>query len=383
MIYLDNNATTPIDPLVLEEMMPYFTKHFGNPSSLHRLGLEADRAIKQSRERIADKLNVKPNEIVFTSGATESINWALRAGARINRRKGKHIITTAIEHAAVLVTCNVLKEEGYEITYLKPDNQGNILVEQVLEALRSDTILVAIMQVHNELGTIYPIEELSKKIKEKDSSLLFFVDGAQGFGKVTIDLQFIDLYAMSGQKIHGPKGAGALYIKSGIHMQPLISGGGQENKLRSGTENVPAIVGFGKAAELAYKNLQEKKEHLKKLSQRLRRGIETIADTHINSPLDGIETTISAAFLAIPAEVLLHQLEEKNIFVSTGASCKSHKKNISHVFEALPVSDAIKKSSIRFGLSHLTTEEEMEKTIAVLQRIVPELRAIIPRDSRT
>jgi len=254
--------------------------------------------------------------------------------------------------------------------------------------------LVSVMYANNEIGTIEPIRDIASMIREVrderkqrqvDTPIFFFTDACQASGALELNVEKlgVDLLVINGSKMYGPKGVGCLYIKKGVAIKPIIYGGGQERGLRSGTENVPAIVGFGKAAELAYKNLQEKKEHLKKLSQRLRRGIETIADTHINSPLDGIETTISAAFLAIPAEVLLHQLEEENIFVSTGASCKSHKKNISHVFEALPVSDAIKKSSIRFGLSHLTTEEEMEKTIAVLQRIVPELRAIIPRDSRT
>lgn len=383
MIYLDNNATTPLDPRVLEEMMPYFKDHFGNPSSLHRLGLEAERAIKKARERIAAPLKAKPHELVFTSGATESINWGIRAAAKINKRKGKHIITSAIEHSAVLATCNALKEDGYQITYLKPDAYGKVFTSQVLEALQSDTVLVALMHVNNELGVIYPYEELGKKIKVQDPSILFFVDGAQGFGKMPVDLTSVDLYAMSGQKIHGPKGVGALYIKSGIHIQPLLYGGGQEHMLRSGTENVPAIVGFGKAAELAYANVEEKRAHIKKLHEALRKGIHGIDNTHINSPIDGIETTLNCAFLGIPGEVLLHQLEEENIFVSTGASCKSGKKNISHVLEALPISNAIKKSSIRVGLSYLNTMDEVEQSIEVFKRIVPQLRNVIPRDSRT
>ncbi|MDX1608470.1 MAG: cysteine desulfurase family protein, partial [Candidatus Spechtbacterales bacterium] len=304
-IYLDNNATTPLAPEVLEVMLPYYREYFGNPSSLHKYGIEAERAVKEAREKLAGIFHVKTSEVFFTSGATEADNWALKGAARAMQRKGKHIITTKVEHEAVLEACNALQQDGYEITFLDVDEYGKIKKEDALGAVNDNTIIVSIMSVNNELGTIYPVNELAKEVKSKKEDIIFFTDGVQAFGKLEIDMEDIDMFALSGHKIHGPKGVGALIKKENVRIEPLIHGGGQEIGLRSGTENVAGIAGLGNAAEISYENLEKNRKHIQTLKDKLIRTIREIDNVRINSPEDSIYSTVNAAFAGIPAEVLL------------------------------------------------------------------------------
>ena len=368
-IYFDNNATTAIAPEVFKAMEPYFMLQYGNPSSLHKFGIEAERAVKQSRRAIARLLGVDEQEIVFTSGATESINLAIQGTAWARKRLGNHIITTEVEHEAVLNTVKALEEKGFEVTYVTPDQYGRVKVEDVLSAVREDTILASIIHVNNELGTINPIHDIAKQLNPQ---ILFFSDGAQAFGKIRTSLEHIDLYSISGHKIHGPKGVGALYIRQGVNIHPLVHGGKQEFGLRSGTENVPGIVGFAKAAELGF---AEDREHVRHLKKRFLEGMQGIDECTLNSPKDAIESTINVAFPGIPAEILLHALEEKGIFVSTGSACSSKNKRVSHVLKGL--AQEIAESSIRISFSRYNTLEEIVHTVFILKSLVVELRETI------
>jgi cysteine desulfurase len=376
-VYLDNNATTPVDPEVEKTMLPYFREFFGNPSSLHKKGVEAMRGIEKARSKIADALHVKSLEIVFTSGATESINWAIKGAVFARQKSGNHIITQKTEHKAVLRTCQYLENKGFNITYLNVDSEGRVNKDELVNAITGKTILIAIIHVNNEIGTIHPINNLARVCKNKKHDILFFSDGVQALGKLQISLENIDLYAMSSHKIHGPKGVGALFIKEGLKIEKMIHGGNQENRHRAGTENVGGIVGFGRAVELMYEDFDSKKKHFNKLRNKLWENIEKIEYTRFNSPKDGVLTTINASFRGVPAEVLLHALEQEGIYVSTDSACSSASIKASHVLEAIKVPKDFIGGSLRFGLSLFLSEDDIEHASEVLDKKVKKLRSEI------
>ncbi|GBC81010.1 Cysteine desulfurase IscS [bacterium HR10] len=367
-VYLDNNATTPVAPEVVDAMAPYWREHFGNPSSLHRKGVEAERAVRASRATIARLLGVKETEIVFTSGGTEGDNLALKGAARALRRRGNHIVTTRIEHPAVLESCRDLEAEGFRVTYLDVDAHGSVTPEAVEAALTPETILVSIMHVNNEVGTILPIAEIAERVKRRNPEIVVHSDGVQAIGKVPVHLQGVDLYTISGHKIHAPKGTGALVVREGVRLVPLLSGGGQERGLRSGTENVAGIVGLARALELMCENLEEKLAHFHRMRERFLEGVRQIPGARINSPASSVPTTVNVSFPGIPAEVLLHALEEEGVFVSTGAACASRKGRRSHVLEAMRLPPEVIDSSLRFSFSRYTTLEDIEWAIQALHR---------------
>ncbi|MBI4121001.1 MAG: cysteine desulfurase [Parcubacteria group bacterium] len=376
-VYFDNNATTPVAPEVLSAMQPYWDVTFGNPGSMHSKGREARKAVEESRLILARHLS-KEGGITFTSGATESINFALKGVLQAAKMRGRtHVVTSLVEHDAVLETLAAMGDWGIETTYLTPDKNGRVAVEQVREALRENTALVAIMHVNNELGTIYPINEIAREVKEYDPEIVMFVDGVQGFGKLPVDLSGIDLYAVSAHKLHGPKGVGALFIRKGVKIQPLLNGGGQEYGLRSGTENVPGIVGFGKAVELAYADHEKTMEHVRRIREKFLVALKAIEGVHINSSDDALYTTVNVGFPGIPAKTLLEALEKEGIYASIGPACAAGKAVQSHVLEALPISEEIKRSSLRFGFSKYNTIDEVERAIGVLKKVVPELRSAL------
>jgi cysteine desulfurase len=380
-VYLDNNATTPVAPEVVEAMAPYWSERFGNPSSVHRKGVEAERAVRAARATIARVLGVKESEVVFTSGGTEGDNLALKGVARALRRRGTHILTTAIEHPAVLESCRDLEAEGFRVTYLDVDARGLVTPEMVEAALTPETILVSIMHVNNELGTILPIAEIAERVKRRNPEIVVHSDGVQAVGKVPVNLRGVDLYTISGHKIHAPKGTGALIVREGVKLQPLLSGGGQERGLRSGTENVAGIVGLARALELMVENLEEKLAHFHRLRERFLAGVRHIPGARINSPEPSVPTTVNVSFPGIPAEVLLHALEEEGVFVSTGAACSSRKNRRSHVLEAMRLPPDIIASSLRFSFSRYTTVEDIDWAIEALHRARERLAARSPARS--
>ncbi|MCX7753106.1 MAG: cysteine desulfurase [Blastocatellia bacterium] len=372
-VYLDNNATTPVAPEVVEAMASYWQDRFGNPSSLHRKGVEAERAVRESRATIARLLGVKENEVIFTSGGTEGDNLAIKGVARALRRRGIHIITTKIEHPAVLESCRDLEAEGFRVTYLDVDADGLVTPEVVEAALTPGTILVSIMHVNNELGTILPISEIAERVKRRNPEIVVHSDGVQAIGKTPVDLRGVDLYTISGHKIHAPKGTGALIVREGVRLVPLFSGGGQERGLRSGTENVAGIVALARALELACENLEERLAYFRTLRERFLDGVRRIDRARINSPERSVPTTVNVSFPGIPAEVLLHALEEEGIFASTGAACASRKRRRSHVLEAMRLPPEVIDSSLRFSFSRYTTVEDIEWAVHALQHAVERL----------
>lgn len=377
-VYLDNSATTKVYPEVAELVADIMTKDYGNSSSMHLKGVEAEKYIKGSKEKIASILKVKEKEIFYTSGGTESDNWALMGCAAANHRAGKHMITTKIEHPAILRTMDYLKEQGYEVTYLSVDKNGQISLEELKAAIRPDTILVSIMFVNNEVGAIQPIDEAGAIIKQANPKTLFHVDAVQGFGKLRLlpKKWQIDMVSVSGHKIHGPKGTGFLYIDEKVKIKPFILGGGQQNGFRSGTENTPGVAGIGKAAELIYKDLVKDTDELYRLKQKLVHGLMQIDNVKINGPQDetGAPHIVSASIVGIRSEVMLHSLEDKGIYVSAGSACASHKHTMSDTLSAMGLSTDEMDSTIRFSLSVFTTEEEIDYTLKCLYELVPMLR---------
>jgi len=388
-IYLDNNATTKPDPTVIEALLPCLKTHYGNASSVHKKGIEAERALRESRRTVARALGANENEIIFTSGATESDNLAITGIARAYTRRGNHIITTKVEHPAVLEPCRALENDGFTIDYLDVTKDG-IDIEKLKNLITDKTILISIMHVNNETGQISPIEKLAEQIKKTHPYVIFHSDGTQAFGKIPIDLTHIDLYSISGHKIHGPKGVGALYIKtdvqekdvSGTHVtveqkpiiiEPIIRGGGQERDLRGGTENIPAIVGFAKAAEIAHENLETTQTHFQKLKEVFLNEIKEIPNFTINSPEGSIPSTINLSIPPIPGEVIVNALSEKEIYISTGAACASRKGKKNYVLEAMGYPKEIIDASIRISFSRHTTEEEINTTTKTLKEIVTHL----------
>lgn len=380
--YLDNSATTRCSDRACQLMVDLLTKDYGNPSSLHMKGIEAERFVETAKKKIAKTLRVSEKEIIFTSGGTESNNLAIIGAAMANRRAGNHIITTSIEHASVENPMEFLKEQGFEITYLSVDENGIISLEELEEAVTEQTILVSMMQVNNEIGAIEPVAEAAELIKKKNPDTLIHVDAIQSYGKMYIYPKKlgIDMLSVSGHKIHGPKGSGFLWVKEKTKLKPLILGGGQQKGMRSGTENVPAIAGLGEAAEEIYENLNEKRAHLYGLKQRFIDGIEKLEGTHVNGKTgeDSAPHIVSVSFEGIRSEVLLHSLEERGIYVSSGSACSSNnhagKQKGSKTLRNIHLKENLLDSTLRFSFSVHTTEEEIDYALEVLGELLPVLK---------
>lgn len=375
-VYFDNSATTAVYPEVAEVMMKVLTEDYGNPSSLHMKGVDAERYIEKTTKILSGILKCREDELFYTSCGTESNNMALIGTALAKRRKGKHIIVSSIEHASILATAEFLTKEGYEITYLEPDQKGIITPEKVKEALRDDTILVSVMLVNNELGSINPIADIAKTVKSFNKDIMVHTDATQGFGKMEVvpSKLLVDLLTVSAHKIHGPKGIAALYVKKGTLIRPIIYGGGQEKGMRSGTENVPGIAGFGVAAEIAYKNLSENVSTMTALKERLINGLTSFENVYNNS--GDAPHIASLSFVGVRSEVMLHSLEDKGIYVSSGSACSTNKpsKKGSKVLRDIGLSEEMIESTIRFSLSENNTEEEVDYVITSIGELLPMLR---------
>lgn len=379
-VYLDNSATTSTFPEVAELMSKIMCEDYGNPSSMHNKGVQAERYVRYGRETLAKILKVNEKEIYFTSGGTESDNLALIGCAMANYRAGKHLITTKIEHPAILQTMHYLEDQGFEVTYLSVNDKGQISLQELQNAMRKDTILVSIMHTNNEIGAVEPIAEAGRLIKSTNPSTLFHVDAVQGFGKYRIypKRMGIDLLSVSGHKIHGPKGVGFLYIGEKVKIHNIIYGGGQQKNLRSGTENVPGIAGMAKAAEMLYNHLEEDAERLYSLKDYFCEGLRKIPDIRINNPegMEGAPHIVSLSVAGVRSEVLLHALEDKGIYVSAGSACSSNKPHTagSATMKAIKLPEEFLDSTLRFSMSVYTTREELDYTLQVMYDIIPMLR---------
>ena len=376
--YLDNSATTRCYEEVRDIVVKTMMEDYGNPSSMHLKGVEAEKYVKEAAREIAGTLKVQEKEIYFTSGGTESDNWALIGTAMANQRKGKHIITTVFEHAAISAPAAWLEDQGFEVTRVPVDSRGNLSMEELAAAIREDTILVSAMYVNNELGAVLPVEEIGALIKEKNPDTLFHADAIQAYGKYRIfpKKMKIDLLSVSSHKIHGPKGAGFLYIGEKVKIHPLILGGGQQKGMRSGTDNVPGIAGMGEAARIIYEHLEENTSRMRKLKEYFRGELEKIDNVEINGPVagEGAPHILNASFLGVRSEVLLHALEDQGIYVSAGSACSSHKRTGSPSLGAIGLSPERKESAVRFSFSEFTTKEELDYTLETLKSLLPMLR---------
>lgn len=387
-IYMDNSATTPVRKEVVEEMIPYLTENFGNPSSIYDLGKTSKHAVEKARKRVAYAIGAEENEIYFTSGGTESDNWAIKGIAFANRNKGKHIITSSIEHHAVLHACKWLEGQGFEVTYLPVDKYGMVSPEDLKNAIRDDTILISIMLANNEIGTIQPVDEIGKIARE--NRIYFHTDAVQAIGHVPIDVQKmnIDLLSLSGHKFQGPKGCGALYIRKGTKIETLLHGGAQERNRRAGTENVPAIAGLGKAIELAVGEIGESDKTLLEMRERLIKDLlRKIPKTHLNGhPIKRLANNVNVTFEYIEGESLLLLLNAKGVFASTGSACNSSSLEPSHVLTACGVPHEIVHGSLRLSLGKMNTQEDVDRVLEVLPEIVQKLRnmsPLTPKEYRT
>ncbi|MCI8795657.1 MAG: cysteine desulfurase [Dorea sp.] len=377
-VYLDNSATTCAYDSVGELVKKVMCEDYGNPSSMHAKGVEAERYIKEAKETFGKLLKVKEKEIFFTSGGTESDNLALRGAAWANQRAGKHLITSAIEHPAIINTMRHLEEEGFRVTYLPVDRYGRVKLDALKEALCEETILVSIMYVNNEVGSVQPIQEAASIVKAYNKDILFHVDAVQGFGKYRIYPKKlkVDLCSVSGHKIHGPKGTGVLYIGEDVKIKPIVFGGEQQKNVRSGTENVPGIAGLSLAAKTIYQGLDVKVAQMRRLKQRFIRGVGQIEDTVVHGLYDETSAPhiISVGFAGIRSEVLLHALEEKGIYVSSGSACASNHPQVSGVLKGIGARQEFLDATLRFSMSEFTTPEEIDYTLDTLYNIVPRLR---------
>ena len=377
-VYLDNSATTRCYEEVGDLVRRVMCTDYGNPSSMHRKGVEAEHYIKEAKERLAKVLRINGKELIFTSGGTECDNLALIGAARANQRRGRHLITTVIEHPAILNTMQYLEEEGFRITYLPVDSNGLVRLEELRKALCPDTILVSIMYVNNEVGSVQPIQEAVNIVKAYNRNILFHSDAVQGFGKYHIypKRMGIDMLSVSGHKIHGPKGIGFLYVREGVKIQPILFGGGQQKNMRSGTENVPGIAGLGLAAELIYQDLDQKTAHMRSLKKRFLEGIRELENCRVHGLTDDSSAPhiISVGVGGIRSEVLLHALEDQGIYVSSGSACASNHPSVSGVLRGIGVPREYLDTTIRFSMSEFTTEEEIDYTLETLYNIVPMLR---------
>ena len=383
-IYLDNSATTMVRPEVAKLMYEIMTKDYGNPSSMHIKGVQAERYLREAKEIFAGILKVSEKEIFFTSGGTEGDNMAIIGAALAGRRRGKHIITTVIEHPAVLESCAFLEKNGFEVTYLPVNAAGQVEPDTLKAALRDDTVLVSVMYVNNEIGAIEPVSELGRIIKEYNKDILFHVDAVQAFGKFRIHpyKENIDMLTMSSHKIHGPKGAGAIFIKDKTKIQPIALGGGQQKGMRSGTENVPGIAGMAMAAKELYDKFDEDVNRLYELKEYFVREITGIEGATVNglTGRDSAPHVVSVSFDGITkSEVLLHALEDKGIYISSGSACSSNKPSLSSTLKAIGVKNDLLYATLRFSFSVFTTKEELEYTINAVKELLPVLRKYRPR----
>ena len=376
--YFDNSATTKVLDCVKDAVVDAMCVNYGNAAAKHRKGVEAENLIREAKKAITDTLKVQEKEILFTSGGTESNNTALIGTALANRRAGKHLITTGVEHPSIYNTMSFLEEMGFEVTYLPVDHLGHISLEDLEKAIREDTVLVSVMYVNNEVGAVEPIEAISQCIKKKNPKTLFHVDAIQAYGKYKIrpKKQGIDLLSVSGHKIHAPKGVGFLYIRDGVKIRPILFGGGQQKGMRSGTENVPGCVGLGVAAREAYKDFDARIEKLYTLRERLIAGLKLLGGVTINGSEDRTNAPqiVSASFEGVRSEVLLHALEDKGVYVSSGSACSSNHPGISGTLKGIGVKKELLDSTIRFSLGDLNVEEEVDYAIGVLGELLPVLR---------
>jgi len=382
-IYFDNSATTRVCPEVIELMTKIMSEDYGNPASLHQKGVDAEKYVKKAKEQIAKTLKVDAKTIYFTSGGTESNNWALIGCAYARVRDGKHIITTAVEHPSIKNTCRFLEEQGYEITYLPVDANGLVSVENLKNAMRKDTILVSCMYVNNEIGAVMPIQGIGTFLHTNYPAAYFHVDAIQAYGKYEIRPEkcHIDLLSCSGHKLHGPKGVGFLYIHDRVKIKPIIYGGGQQKGMRSGTENVPGEAGLGLAAELLYTDFSQKIAHLYEVKEQLIAGLKELPGAHINglTGTDSAPQIVSCSFADIRSEVLLHALEDKGIYVSSGSACASSHPSEINTLLGIGLSKAEQEGTIRFSFNINNTSEEVEIVLATLKELLPILRRFTRR----
>ena len=379
-VYMDYSATTYVKPEVVEEMLPYFTEKFGNPSSFYGISRETKRAIDKAREQIAKALNCLPDEVYFTGGGSEAYNWAIKGIAAAHKNKGNHIITTKIEHHAVLHTCQYLEKNGFEVTYLDVDDEGFIRIEDLKNAITDKTILVSIMFANNEIGTIQPIKEIGEICREK--KIFFHTDAVQAVGNIPVDVKdmYIDMLSLAGHKIYGPKGIGVLYIKKGIKIDNLIHGGAQEKNRRAGTENIASIVGLGRAVELATDNLEEHMEKLTVLRDKLMDGLLQIPYTKLNGPRGEkrLPSNVNVCFRFIEGESILLSLDFKGVCASSGSACTSGSLDPSHVLLAIGLPHEIAHGSLRLTMGDGSTEEDVDYVLEVVPPIIERLRNMSP-----
>lgn len=379
-VYMDYAATTYVKPEVLEEMMPFFTERYGNPSSFYGISRETKMAIDKARSRVANTLNCDPNEVYFTGGGSESDNWAIKGIASAHRKKGNHIITTKIEHHAVLHTCEYLEKNGFEVTYLNVDKEGFIDLEELKNAITDKTILVSIMFANNEIGTIQPVKEIGEICRER--KVLFHTDAVQAIGNVPVDVKEmnIDLLSLAGHKVYGPKGIGALYIRKGVRIDNLIHGGGQERARRAGTENTASIVGLGKAIELATENLEEHNKKITKLRDRLIEGLLNVPHTRLNGPVGEkrLPGNANITFEFIEGESILLSLDFEGVCASSGSACTSGSLDPSHVLLAIGLPHELAHGSLRLTLGDGSTDEDVDYVLEVVPPIIERLRNMSP-----
>ena len=380
-VYLDHSATTRCCREAADLMVRIMTEDYGNPSSMHRKGMEAENYLREAASELAGILKVQEKEIYFTSGGTESNNWALVGTAMANRRRGNRILVSAVEHAAVSAPARWLADQGFDVVVLPVDRFGVVKMEALEETLTPETILVSVMHVNNEIGSVEPVEEIGNLIRKKAPEAYFHVDATQAFGKYRIypRRMHIDMLSASGHKIHGPKGIGLFYVNEKVKIHPLILGGGQQNGMRSGTDNVPGAAGMALAAKMAYEHLEEKTARMRAMRDRLADGLSRIERVvfHGMPSGQGAPHILNASFLGIRSEVLLHALEDKGIYVSAGSACSSHKRAGSAVLTAIGCSREEMESAVRFSLGEETREEEIDYTLDVLKALVPVLRRYI------
>lgn len=381
--YLDNSATTRCLECVTEKMVRVMRTDYGNPSSLHKKGVEAEHYIKEAKTFFAENLKVQEKELYFTSGGTESNNLAVIGAALANQRAGKHLITTAIEHPSVLNVMKYLETCGFRVTYLPVDKDGIVSLDALRDAVSQETILLSVMYVNNEIGSVQPVKEMARTVKALNPGVLFHVDAIQAYGKYRIypKKEGIDLLSVSGHKIHGPKGSGLLYVSEKAKIRPILFGGEQQKGIRSGTENVPGIAGIAEAAKECYKDLEEKADRMYRLKEKLITGAERLDGVTVNGRTgrDSAPHIVSLSFAGVKSEVLLHALEEKGIYVSAGSACSSNKPSVSQTLRAIGLEKGLLGSTLRFSLSFETTEEEIAYCLEGLKEVLPMLRKYVRR----
>ncbi|MCI9658103.1 MAG: cysteine desulfurase [Lachnospiraceae bacterium] len=381
--YLDNSATTRCLECVTEKMVHVMRTDYGNPSSLHKKGVEAEHYIKEAKTFFAENLKVQEKELYFTSGGTESNNLAVIGAALANQRAGKHLITTAIEHPSVLNVMKYLETCGFRVTYLPVDKNGIVSFDALRDAVSQETILLSVMYVNNEIGSVQPVKEMARTVKALNPGVLFHVDAIQAYGKYRIypKKEGIDLLSVSGHKIHGPKGSGLLYVSEKAKIRPILFGGEQQKGIRSGTENVPGIAGIAEAAKECYKDLEEKADRMYRLKEKLITGAERLDGVTVNGRTgrDSAPHIVSLSFAGVKSEVLLHALEEKGIYVSAGSACSSNKPSVSQTLQAIGLEKGLLGSTLRFSLSFETTEEEIAYCLEGLKEVLPMLRKYVRR----